>query len=91
MNLIRRSLFIAFATIVPPAAFAQSSVVGTVLDPTGAAIPDAHVVAVQAATANVRETHSDDSGRFQISNLAIGIYTLRCEKPGFRKIGRAHV
>ncbi len=69
---------------MPVEAFAQSSLAGTVLDPRGAAIPDARVVAVQTATTAFRETHTDTSGRFQIANLPIGIYTVRCEKQGFQ-------
>jgi hypothetical protein len=66
------------------AARSQSSIVGTVTDPTGAVIPDARITAVQPATAAVREARTDRSGRFQISNLPIGTYTLRSERQGFR-------
>ncbi len=53
-------------------------------DPTGAVVPDARVTAVQPTTAAVREAHTDRSGRFQISNLPVGLCTLRAERQGFR-------
>lgn len=79
-------LLLLCALVLPINAFAQTSIVGTVLDSTGAAIPDARIVSVQAATAAVREGRTDTSGHFQISSLPIGIYTLRCEKQGFQTV-----
>lgn len=81
-----RWLFVLVAAITPVASSAQSSIVGMVLDPTGAAIPDARLIAVQNATKAVRETSTDDSGHFQISSLPIGVYTLRCVKQGFQTV-----
>jgi hypothetical protein len=81
-----RLLLLVFTWTLPVAAFAQSSIVGTVVDQTGAAIPDARVIAVQAATTATRETGTDESGHFQISNLPIGVYTIRYEKQDFQTV-----
>lgn len=81
---LSRCALLAVALARPSQALAQAAIVGTVLDPTSAAIPDARIVATQIATAAVRETHTDTAGRFQLSNLPIGIYTVRCERTGFQ-------
>lgn len=86
MSFVKALLFILLTATGPAAAFAQSSIVGAVLDPTGAVIPDARIVAIQVATTAVRETRTDDSGHFQVSNLTIGAYILRCEKLGFQTV-----
>lgn len=65
-------------------AHAQATIAGTVSDPTGAVIPDAHIIAIQEATGSTRETRSSGNGRFQIASLPVGIYTFRCEKSGFQ-------
>lgn len=89
-RIVTRSFGCTPAILILCAAFstayihAQATIVGTVLDATGAVIPDADVVAVQATTGATRETHSGSTGRFQMPNVPIGAYTLRCEKSGFQ-------
>jgi len=70
--------------VFPLAALAQSSVQGLVLDPSGAAVPDATIVAVQQDTGARRAVHTGADGRYRIPALPIGAYALRCEKPGFQ-------
>jgi hypothetical protein len=70
---------------LPFAAFAQASIQGLVLDPSGAAIPDAGITATLDATGAVRTTRTGADGRYRIPALSIGYYTIRCEKPGFQR------
>lgn len=65
-------------------AFAQTaSVVGTVLDSSGAAVPDAKVTATFTATNLERSTQTAASGAYSLPNLTPGKYTIVIEKAGF--------
>ncbi|HEX6772433.1 MAG TPA: carboxypeptidase regulatory-like domain-containing protein [Acidobacteriaceae bacterium] len=71
----------------PSAIFAQSTsgdVVGTVSDPTGAAVPHATVTATNEATAVVTTVNANENGEFRLSNLPAGHYTLKGSAPGFQ-------
>lgn len=59
------------------------SINGTVLDPSGAAIPDATVAVTNAATNLTRTTTTQVTGFFQIFNLPIGRYVVKVTHEGF--------
>ena len=59
------------------------SINGTVLDPSGAAVPDATITATNAAINFSRSTTSQSSGFFQMFNLPVGVYTVKVTHPGF--------
>jgi hypothetical protein len=54
-----------------------------VIDATGAAVPQVHVIARSAASGNSRTTETGDSGSFLLTALPIGEYSLTFEKEGF--------
>jgi hypothetical protein len=90
MPRIRRLLpFFTFALILcaVTAAHAQfnASIQGTVLDPTGAVIPNASVVATNHATGVAYKTNSSQEGFYRISGLPPGHYTVAVEASGFKK------
>ena len=60
---------------------------GTVLDPTGAPVPEASV-RLYAASAPVNRTQTRPDGSFEFSQLLEGTYVLECYKEGFQKLGR---
>jgi len=62
---------------------ATSQITGTVLDPTGATVPDAQVKLTQTDTGLVRTAASDASGRYVALSLPTGPYKLEISKPGF--------
>ena len=70
--------------LFPLAAFAQSSIQGLVLDPSGAAVPDAAITVTLDATRTIRAVRTGPDGRYRIPALPIGVYTIRCEKAGFQ-------
>jgi hypothetical protein len=76
--------------LAAPTLFAQTPtavVNGTVVDPSGAAVPDARVTVVNQET-NVASTKTTNGGgTFNIINLLPGNYVLTVEKGGFKKIG----
>ncbi len=70
--------------LIPLAAWAQSSIQGLVLDPSGAAVPDAAITAVLDATGAGRAARTGADGKYRLAALSIGTYTIRCEKAGFQ-------
>jgi hypothetical protein len=63
----------------------RSSLNGAVTDASGRRLPQAHVTAVENATALRRETVSDANGNYAIPELPVGIYTVTFEHQGFKK------
>ncbi len=61
----------------------SGDIVGTVTDPTGAAIPGAQVTAKAASTGDTKNVTADQSGNFRISLLKPDTYNLTVKAPGF--------
>lgn len=83
-----RGLLLASACIVSSAASAQSNqgqIAGNVLDPSGAAVPNAQVSARNEATGAVQTTTSTSSGAYRFPSIQLGRYTLTITSPGFRQ------
>ena len=58
---------------------------GNVLDPTGAALPNATVVATNDATGAETTTTTTSGGQYHFANLPVGTYTLTVTAAGFAK------
>jgi hypothetical protein len=58
---------------------------GRVVDPTGAGVPGAEVVAVHTATGVTYKARSSSDGGYALPNLRIGAYDLSVTKAGFRR------
>jgi hypothetical protein len=68
-----------------------ATLVGSVLDPSGAEIAGAQVVATNGAT-NVKHTGiSESDGNYQIGQLPPGTYIITVEAPGFSRLVRTGV
>ncbi len=68
--------------------YAQQStarLLGTVTDPTGASVSDAIVTVTNTATKLVRDTRTDSTGDYSLTQLPIGEYSMQVEAAGFRK------
>src|SRR6185437_11860560 len=88
-------LMAAILTFGVSAAFAQTggegAVEGTVMDSTGAAIPNATVTAVNQAS-NVSTTRTSTSaGLFRITPLIPGVYTITVKANGFSTLTQKNV
>ena len=74
-------------TLLPVEAFAQgettSAIIGQVSDASGAAVPGATVTIHNAEIGLQRIATTDDSGRFNFTQLKPGAYTVRVEAQGF--------
>ena len=65
-----------------------ASIRGLVTDQTQSAVPNASITAVDARR-NIRQTTtSDDAGRYVLTNLPPGVYSLAVEATGFKKYTR---
>src|SRR5215510_8708334 len=60
-----------------------ATISGTVLDPGGNVVPNADVNVKNDLTGVVRSTTTGTDGRFSISSLPVGTYTLEVSTPGF--------
>src|SRR6202142_3372252 len=81
------TFFIVFAAILaaPSALRAQTSTLtGTALDSSSAAVTDAAVTATNAATGVTRTTTTTNTGAYTIPNLPPAVYTITFTKDGFK-------
>src|SRR5882762_8577935 len=67
---------------------ATAAISGTVLDPTGAAIPGASITVRNVGTAFTRSVISDDQGRYVAPELPIGEYEVQASLAGFQTVVR---
>ncbi|MGO9338712.1 MAG: carboxypeptidase regulatory-like domain-containing protein [Terracidiphilus sp.] len=64
----------------------RSGLSGTVTDPSGRPLPQAHVTAVENATGLRRETISNAGGSYSVPQLPVGVYTVTVEHQGFKEV-----
>src|ERR1051326_649509 len=81
-------LILLLSALGPLTAVAQltdtGSIVGTVHDQTGAAIPAAKITVTNVGT-NVRQiTNTDANGQYVVPSLKVGTYAVAVEKTGFQ-------
>src|SRR6266545_4410523 len=82
-----RGLSIAFAilsALTPLVSAQEAGVAGTITDTSGAVVPNAGITVKNVETGVERRATADDRGRYSISPLAVGRYTLSVEAAGFR-------
>jgi Carboxypeptidase regulatory-like domain len=87
----RFAVAFAFACLIPATALAQerASIVGQVLDATGAVMPGVTVEAAsEVLIERVRNTITDSSGRYAIVDLRPGTYSVTFTLPGFKTVKR---
>ncbi len=70
---------------------ATAGLSGTILDSSGAAIPDATIVIRNTDTDISRSILSDSQGRYTVPDLPIGNYELRASKTGFQTTVRGGI
>ncbi len=62
---------------------------GTVIDATGAAVPNARVIAANTGTGTTRTTQTNDSGLYNFTRLPVGTYDITVEAQGFKTTKRS--
>ncbi len=84
-------LIILLAAFPAYAQLDRGTITGTVLDASGAAIPNASVVITMTGTNAVYPTQTNDVGQYNLPNLPIGIYSIKFEAPGFKVQQRENI
>ena len=64
----------------------RGTILGTIIDSSGAAIPGAQVVIKNQGTAQTRTTTSGDAGTYTVPELPIGHYAVTVSKEGFESM-----
>src|SRR5205823_8795927 len=67
------------------AADPTGTIAGTVLDPSGAAVPAAKITVTAVATGFTRDTTSAPDGGYIFPLLPVGVYSIAVEAQGFRR------
>ncbi len=84
-------LFLAWEAPVASAQVLYGSVVGTVTDPSGAAVSKAEVKITNTSTGLSRQGVTNESGYYSISNLPEGNYDLTVTVSGFKPVTQKNV
>lgn len=87
---VQMGLLLAFSF----AAYSQAvtgTLVGTVNDVSGAAMPNTKITITETNTGISRSAETNDSGNYTFSNLPPGTYTVGAEQPGFKRASRPGV
>ncbi len=80
--------------VLPGALYAQSvtsQVLGTVTDPTGAAVAGADIRLSSTVSQQVRTFRTDTNGSFLLTNIVPGVYNLRVEMAGFKAYEKRNI
>jgi hypothetical protein len=76
-------LCVLAATVLVAQTIITSTIVGTVVDPQGAIVPDANITLTNVDTGVVWKAKTNSSGDYQFSNLIAGHYKVEVVKEGF--------
>jgi len=72
-----------------PGAFGQAvfgSILGTVTDPSGAAVANAKVTVIDQGKGTTDQTTTNESGNYTVTHLIPDAYTVQVEAAGFKKL-----
>ncbi|HEX5425545.1 MAG TPA: TonB family protein, partial [Candidatus Acidoferrales bacterium] len=76
--------------LLASASLSAATIGGTVLNPSGAAIPDATIVLTNPNNSAQQQTMSAPNGTFSFEGLQAGQYIVRVEAPGFADLFREY-
>src|SRR5579863_1336368 len=86
------ALAVAFVCLsVAASAQDTATIVGTVMDATGAVVPGAKVSVSNPARGFVRDVESNASGEYTAARIPIGDYVITAEAKGFEKLVRSGI
>ncbi len=86
VRLVRTAIVIAFAGLIPAAAFSQTgtgTMSGSIKDSTDAVLPGAVVKVINETTGQTAEAVTDGQGSFQVEALSPGSYRVEASLDGF--------
>jgi hypothetical protein len=62
------------------------SILGTITDPSGAAVPNAKITVIDQRKGTSDSTTTNDSGNYSVTHLIPDTYTVQVEAPGFKRL-----
>src|SRR5690348_15777186 len=84
-------LFVLVGIFATPVFAQDAAIVGTVTDPTGAAVPNATVTITKTDTGQSHRFTSNNDGQYVAPALPIGSYTVEVESGGFKQLSKSIV
>jgi carboxypeptidase family protein len=69
----------------------NATINGTVVDASGAVVPNAAISLTNPSTGQVRESVSNSSGAYRFANVGVGTYTLSASANGFQKYTKTDI
>jgi hypothetical protein len=88
--LLAAVLFFLFCSYLQ-AQYDNGSLVGTIRDKSGAAIPNAVVTITNNATAIATKFTSNGEGDYEVPSLHVGVYNISASAPGFSDAGANNI
>jgi Carboxypeptidase regulatory-like domain/TonB-dependent Receptor Plug Domain len=88
---LRQTVFVFLSLIASSHAWSQSTITGLISDPSGAAIANAQVQALNHNTNISRTGVTNDKGYYTISALTPGTYSVQVDAKGFTGVTRTGV
>jgi Carboxypeptidase regulatory-like domain len=87
------TVLLGMALLLIPCAGAQenATIVGTVMDSTSAAVPNAEITLTNSATSQERKVTSNSAGIYTFVNVGVGHFTLDATAKGFQKYIRTDI
>ncbi len=85
---------LCLAAVFPNISLGQAvsgNIIGTVTDPSGAAVGGAEITIANVATGVSTQVTTNESGNYTAPNLPAGSYTITITKPGFQKFVQQNV
>src|SRR6476619_5806781 len=89
--LICAALALAIAAVPGFGQAVTGSLVGTITDSSGGAVPNAKIILKETNTGVNRTANSNDSGHYGFQNLPPGTYSVGAEITGFNSAERRNV
>jgi hypothetical protein len=88
LNILHKRHVVVLCILVLGCAFQafgqEATVVGTVTDPSGSAVPNAKITITNTETGLAHTIVSDENGQYVVPDLKIGHYDVKVEAPGFK-------
>ena len=81
---------LACATLMPGQQV-SSTLVGSILDPSGASVPNAEITVTDTRTGGSRKTVTTSEGVYNLPYLTPGTYRVEISAPGFKKVVHENV
>jgi outer membrane receptor protein involved in Fe transport len=83
LRLAATLIVLLFPLQILHAQYENGSLLGTIRDSSGSAIPHAGVTITNTATGITNQTTTDDAGEYDLPQLRVGVYSVTANAPGF--------